>query len=343
MRTQISYINPLDTENLSTNDILLLPSLGVLSSRNDAELEPFIYSAPMDTVTGYSLTKTMAELGEYPTVCRFLRDEWNQAFNDYKNNPNIFFAIGAKQKDIRILFNLLEYNKPTHQVSIAIDIAHGDSVLAHTATRLLSSNPYIGNIMSGSICTPDGAERAYDAGCTHLRVGVGPGAACTTRLMTGCGYPQLKAIYSIARRLNTEQIDLDIIADGGIKYPGDAVKYLAAGAHGIMLGSRLSNCNESSGWREDKNGIKTKQFRGQASKEFQTKHYSRNPRCPEGATGPVIRPNKSCEEIIEEFRGGVASAISYLGLTSIRELCPQNVRFVKITQAAYTEGTPHGT
>lgn len=343
MRTQTAYMNPLDNENLSADDILLLPSLGVLSSRGEAELEPFIYSAPMDTVTGYSLTKTMTELGEYPTVCRFLRDDWNQAFKDYNNNPNIFFAIGVKQEDVRILLNLLEDYKPTNQVSVSIDIAHGDSQIAHTATKVLSQNPYVGNIMSGSICTPGGAERAYDAGCTHLRVGVGPGAACTTRLMTGCGYPQLKAVYSIFKHLSLNQINLDIIADGGIKYPGDAVKYLAAGANGIMLGSRLSTCKESSGWHEDKHGHKTKRFRGQASREFQISQYSRNPRCPEGAVGPVISPNRLCKEIIEEFRGGVASAISYLGLTSIQDLCPQNIQFVKITQAARIEGTPHGT
>jgi len=344
MRTQTPYVNPLLSENLSVNDVLLLPAKGILTSRADAKLKPFIYSAPMDTVTGYGMSNAMVALGEHPVVCRFLHEDWNRTFTEHMENPNVFFAIGAKEADLEDFLYRLNNTKPAYgSVSVSIDIAHGDSVMAHSAATLLSKSPYIGNIMSGSLCTPEGAERAWAAGCTHLRVGVGPGAACTTRLMTGCGYPQLKAIYIIAKYLEAKEIDIEIIADGGIKYSGDAVKYLAAGADAIMLGSRFSSCIESAGWFVNKDNRREKKFRGQASREFQISQYAKDPACPEGASGPTITPKGFCKNIVEEFRGGVASAISYLGLSSIEELNPTNVYFVKITQAAYIEGTPHGT
>ena len=132
-----------------------------------------------------------------------------------------------------------------------------------------------------------------------------------------------------------------IIADGGIKHPGDAVKYLAAGADGIMAGSIFSTCPESPGWLEDHTGL-YKNYRGQASEQFQRDLLGRTPDCAEGAVGPEIRPQESCEEIVNKFRGGLRSAISYLGIQSSNELKPENVTFIKLTSAGFVEGTPHG-
>lgn len=329
---------------LTTSDVTLKPKLGVLSSRKQAQLRPFIFSSPMDTVTGLEMTKALLDEGEHPVVCRFI-DEWYECLDLYCNDPNVFFAIGTKGEKLEAIHQKYESGDLTGLISISIDIAHGDSISGHNTAAQLSRLPYVGNIMSGTVCTPEGALRAIESGCNYIRVGVGPGSACTTRLMTGCGLPNLSAVYHIYRAIQDNyglDNEIKIIADGGIKHPGDAVKYLAAGAYGVMAGSIFSRCIESPGWKSDHTGY-YKNYRGQASAQFQIDLLGKNPDCAEGAVGPEIRPNSDCREIVARFRGGLRSAISYLGFTSIEDLCPDAVSFIRITSAGFHEGTPHGT
>jgi IMP dehydrogenase len=339
------------TEYLTTSDVSLVPGEGQLSSGSDATLNPFIYSAPMDTVTGYDLTKALLSLGEYPIVSRFLPlEERIQCIQDFGEDPNVFLAVGFKE--INTFLALCKDIK--EKVNITLDIAHGDMSKAHATTNFLSVSPQINKIMSGSICTPDAAMRAILAGCTHLRVGVGPGAACTTRLMTGVGVPQLTAVFKIWERLihnfNHYPIfkgkNIHIIADGGIKHPGDAVKYLAAGADGIMMGSAFSDVCESAGWKDPVGDLKQpwKRYRGQASASFQYDTYGKASACSEGASGPVILKDKDyiAAYVINEYRAGLQHGISYLGLHDQQELSPKNCQFIKVTPSGYHEGTPHG-
>ena len=363
-------INILDEELLCADDVLMIPEEGILTSRSDARIKPYIYSAPMDTVTGYNMTRAMVDSGEFPVVCRYLEDEWNQALIDYHDNPNVFFAVGGNQNDMQALvLKLLELKEkvPTEKelppLSVAVDVAHGDMTHIHQVYKWLSQQQFIGNIMSGSVCTADAAMRAYRNGCTHIRVGVGPGAACTTRLMTGCGMPQLSAVYFCAKAVKAIEQQgkpYEIIADGGIRNPGDANKYLAAGATGVMMGKAFAECPESAGWIESDlfpldqmEGIVEfplkrpptvthKFYRGQASASFQQERLGQTSKCPEGASSTALYPSKACSEILGKYRSGLASAISYLGLSSIDELKPENVTLVKITPSTYKEGTPHG-
>jgi IMP dehydrogenase len=293
----------------------------------------------------------MVELNEYPVVCRFIPD-WYETLKEFHNNCNVFFAIGVKGEKLNFIRDVYKSYSSKHYpgiidnpVSISIDIAHGDSVIGHSIAQKARSLDYIGSIMSGTVCTPEGACRAIDSGCTHIRVGVGPGSVCTTRLMTGCGLPNLSAVHNIYKSIQTRygpNHNIKIIADGGIKHPGDAVKYLAAGADGVMVGSVLARCPESPGWKENQFGSR-KRYRGQASKEFQEELLGRTPHCAEGAVGQFIEPGESCEDIVNKFRGGLKSAISYLGARSIDEINPENVTFVKLTASGFHEGTPHGT
>ena len=344
--------NPLDIEFLSVDDVLLVPACGILKSRKDAQLKPFLYSAPMDTVTGVDLANAMIQANQYPVICRYLNTEWNQALTTIGNNPNVFFAIGLGEHSLEQLAIAANNKDSKTTFSVAVDLAHGDSEHAIDLIKRLRELDFIGNIMSGSICTANGAIRCVEAGATHLRVGVGPGAACTTRLMTGCGVPQLSAIYQINKAITSYQLSLPpmwdgdsigirdqitIIADGGIRYPGDAVKYLAAGADAVMMGRRFSECTESAGWT---NG--SKRYQGQASATFQQTIFGKSHACPEGATSSKFKPTTTCQDLVDEFKGGVASAISYLGLSSFDVLKPENVQFLRITPSAYHEGTPHG-
>ena len=337
---------------LTAADVALAPQMGVLESRSDAILGGYIYSSPMDTVTGEDMADKMVKHGHFAVVCRFLPEEWFRALVKHHNNENVFFAIGSKKRDVEILTKGISLAVPAEvepRISINIDIAHGDTERTHRLYQWYSQQDFVHQLMSGSICTPAAAIRCVKNGCTHLRVGIGPGSACTTRLKTGIGVPQLSAISLIHEALLDAELrdQVKIIADGGIRYPGDAIKYMAAGADGVMLGQKLSKCKESCGWTLGKThwwqrAKLHKRYRGQASKAFQSERLKKTPACPEGTSGPIIYPEESVEAIIKEFEGGARSALSYLGLRSLDELQPENVSFLRITPSAIAEGQPHG-
>lgn len=358
-------------EYLSADDVLLVPKMGILKSRKDAQLASFIYSAPMDTVTGFDLAKAMLDAGEIPVICREISDkEYVKCLRAFYNTE-AFFALGATEKELERFFLRFTQAKSelpeTVYINIALDIAHGDSVVAYDAARFIKANwSFINSIMSGSICTPEAAGRCWKAGFTHLRIGIGPGSMCTTRLMTGCGVPQLSAVHEIASYFSDHHFFADgaprpiLIADGGIRYPGDAVKYLAAGANAVMMGSVFSQAKESLGWQEayprenlsnqvlsfplkSPEPVLVKQYRGHASDQFQLTHKGEASPCPEGVSSDVFEWNgQTVSTIIEKFKGGVASAISYLGLTKIEELHPANVTFIRITQNGLIESKSQG-
>lgn len=358
----------LQQELLTVDDILLVPREGQLKSRADAKLFPFIYSSPMDTVTGIALTRAMLEEGQAAVLCRFLKKEWKDTLTtpqEKESENRLFYAVGVSQKDIETIeksvAHIRKHYYPDYKVSINIDVAHGDTTYMHQLYREYRKLSCVHHLMSGAVCTPMGAVRAIEAGCTHLRVGVGPGAACKTRMQVGVGVANLSAIHFIHRELERRKLrsSVHLIADGGIRTAGDAIKYIAAGADGIMLGNLLSTTKESAGWKtrpsrmEMKGGLfktfyKTpevtyKHYRGQASADFQRDHYHIEPSCAEGEVGPEIHPDTTVHKVVQEFKWGMRSALSYLGLKSMEELTPENVTFVKVTPATYLEGTPHGT
>jgi len=349
----------LDETFLTTDDVALVPQLGKLQSRAEAQLYGFIFTSPMDTVTGVKMAEAVVSTGHFATVCRFLESEWFETLKLVERKTvegeinflsNVFFAIGSKEKETKQLEMDLALVPDLRSINLNIDVAHGDTNHMHALYRLYSSKPYVANLMSGSICTPEAAIRCFDSGCTHIRVGVGPGSACTTRLKTGCGIPQLSAVSMIHQALVEKGLrnKVKLIADGGVRSPGDAVKYLAAGADYIMMGRNFSSCPESPGWQHTKTNwwkkaILAKRYRGQASASFQEDLLGKTSDCPEGATGPLIHPGRSAESIIKEFEGGVRSALSYLGLETLNQLSPENVVFVKTTQSSLAEAMPHGT
>tara|TARA_Y100001938_G_C8083942_1_gene430790 strand:+ start:1326 stop:2396 length:1071 start_codon:yes stop_codon:yes gene_type:complete len=345
------FTNLLDQEVLSADDVLLVPKHGILDSRMDADIEPYIYSSPMDTVTGFDLTKEMVENNHYAVVCRFLKDEWEKTFKEYHNNDMVFFAVGSSLSELHNIENLLEEIDGEKLININIDVAHGDTSRMLELYQIYREKPWVNKLMSGSVATAQSAANVIKAGCDHVRIGIGPGSACTTRLMTGCGVPLLTSVYDIHKFLSSRpevRESVILIADGGIRYPGDAVKYLSAGADAVMLGRGFSSCDESAGWEMTKKNwwskpTKVKRYRGQASRSFQIDVLGKTPKCPEGATGPAIYPTTTVKNVIDEYEGGLRSALSYLGLKSSLDLNPITVSFAKNTVAAQKEATPHGT
>ena len=230
--------------------------------------------------------------------------------------------------------------------AIVIDTAHGHTKpVIEMAKRMKATFPNIDMIV-GNIGTAEAAKDLAKAGADAVKVGIGPGSICTTRIIAGIGIPQLTAVYQVAKALKGTGIP--VIADGGIRYTGDIVKALAAGAHSIMTGSLFAGVDESPGETIIYEGRKFKTYRGMGSLEamqhgskdryFQDMEDDIKKLVPEGIVGRV--PYKgSLSEVIYQMVGGLRSGMGYTGSANMEVL--QKARFIKITSAGVAESHPH--
>ena len=230
--------------------------------------------------------------------------------------------------------------------AIVIDTAHGHSKGVMEAAKYLKKNFPDIELIVGNIATYEAGKDLLKAGVDAIKVGIGPGSICTTRVIAGIGVPQLSAIYNVAKAL--KGTDIPVIADGGIRYTGDIVKALAAGAHSIMAGSLFAGVDESPGETIIFEGRKFKTYRGMGSIEamqkgskdryFQDAEDDIKKLVPEGIVGRV--PYKgSLSEVIHQMVGGLRAGMGYTGSNNINKL--QQAKFVKITSAGVIEGHPH--
>ena len=230
--------------------------------------------------------------------------------------------------------------------AIIIDTAHGHSKgVIDTLKEAKKRFPQI-DIVVGNIATPEAAKALVEAGADAVKVGIGPGSICTTRVIAGVGVPQLSAIYEVSKAL--EGTGVPVIADGGIRYSGDMVKALAAGASSIMVGSLLAGVEESPGDTIIYNGRKFKSYRGMGSLEamqkgskdryFQDAEDDVKKLVPEGIAARV--PYKgSLYEVVYQLLGGLRSGMGYCGAKTIEQL--HNAKFTRITAAGVKENHPH--
>jgi IMP dehydrogenase len=227
-----------------------------------------------------------------------------------------------------------------------LDSAHGDSKNVCIALKKLKETYPEIDVIAGNVATYEGAKHLMEAGADAVKVGMGPGSICTTRVISGMGVPQITAVME-ARRAG-EEFDCPIIADGGIKYSGDITKALAAGADTCMMGAIFGGCEEAPGETELYHGRKYKVYRGMGSlaameqahgssdRYFQSGHRKL---VPEGVEGRVpFRGNAS--DVIFELLGGIRSGMGYLGVPTIKELQDKG-EFIKITAASLKESHPH--
>jgi IMP dehydrogenase len=239
---------------LTFDDVLIIPAKSEVKSRKDPNLEaqltkkaklkiPLI-SANMDTITEYEMALAMAELGGIGIIHRFMsvEDQARQVkMVADKKFPWIGASIGVNQDFKERTQALVKAGANV----IVIDIAHGHSnQMMDTIKFLKDSHPGV-EVIAGNVATPEATSDLIEAGADAIKVGIGPGSMCTTRIITGCGVPQLTAI-ALCREVATEK-NIPLIADGGIKTSGDIVKAFAAGANTVMLGSLLSATLETPG------------------------------------------------------------------------------------------------
>ncbi|HGD2002608.1 TPA: IMP dehydrogenase [Streptococcus agalactiae] len=231
--------------------------------------------------------------------------------------------------------------------AIVIDTAHGHS--AGVLRKIAEIRAHFPNrtLIAGNIATAEGARALYDAGVDVVKVGIGPGSICTTRVVAGVGVPQITAIYDAAAV--AREYGKTIIADGGIKYSGDIVKALAAGGNAVMLGSMFAGTDEAPGETEIFQGRKFKTYRGMGSiaamkkgssdRYFQGSVNEANKLVPEGIEGRLAYKG-SVADIVFQMLGGIRSGMGYVGAANIKEL-HDNAQFVEMSGAGLKESHPH--
>jgi IMP dehydrogenase len=229
---------------------------------------------------------------------------------------------------------------------VTLDSAHGHSKGVIDALRSLKKNFKKLEVIAGNVGTAEGARALADAGADAVKIGIGPGSICTTRIVAGTGVPQLTAVMEASHALKTKGIS--VIADGGIRYTGDMVKALAAGAATVMMGSVFAGTEESPGETIIYEGRKFKQYRGMGSigamqqgsgdRYFQDVEDGIKKLVPEGIEGRVAFKG-SVSEIVHQYTGGLRAGMGYCGAKTIKEL--QQAKFVKITNAGMKESHAH--
>ena len=230
--------------------------------------------------------------------------------------------------------------------AIVIDTAHGHSAGVIRKIKEIRETFPEATLIAGNVATAEGTRALFETGVDVVKVGIGPGSICTTRVVAGVGVPQITAIYDAATV--AKEFGKAIIADGGIKYSGDIAKAIAAGGHAVMLGSMLAGTDESPGEFEIFQGRRFKTYRGMGSLEamengsgdryFQAKNEA-NKRVPEGIEGRVAYKG-SAADIIFQMVGGLRSGMGYVGAHNLEEL-RENTQFVRMSGAGLRESHPH--
>lgn len=264
------------------------------------------------------------------------------ASKDSKGRLLVGAAVGVRSDTLDKIEMLLEAGAD----AVVVDTAHGHSEGVLNVIRNACRTFKDVQIVAGNVATAEGAKALADAGVSAVKVGIGPGSICTTRVIAGVGMPQLTAVMMAAKAL--EGTGVPIIADGGIRYSGDVVKALAAGASTIMAGSLFAGTEESPGETIILNGRKYKAYRGMGSLEamqagskdryFQDMEEDIKKLVPEGIVAQV--PFKgSVSEVIYQMLGGLRSGMGYVGAKDIETL--RSAQFVRITSAGFLESHPH--
>ena len=271
-------------------------------------------------------------------------EKYPNASKDEKGRPLVGAAVGVKGDFMQRTEALLDAGVDV----IVVDIAHGHSENAiNTVKNIKKAFPNC-ELIAGNVATAHGTEDLIKAGVDAVKVGVGSGSICITRVITGSGVPQLTAVLDCAKIGNEHNIP--IISDGGTRTSGDATKALAAGAHSIMIGGILGGTDESPGSTISKNGKRFKIYRGMASLGASLGRKSKdsgnagltddlNDYVAEGVEG-MVPYRGSVTDIITQITGGIRSGLSYCGAHNIQQM-QKNAEFIKISRAGFAESQPH--
>jgi len=342
---------------LTFDDVGMIPKFNKIISRTQTNISTKIHNktynypfvpANMDTVISKSMVDKITKLNGMVIYHRFCDiDEKIQMCKDY---PNMYMSIGISEDERNTIYILLKNNIKNY----CIDVAHGHSEQVGDVIKYIRSNCKDASIIAGNVCTKDGYKYLVNCGADVIKVGVGGGSCCTTRMKTGFGVPQFSAIVECNEaKLDLKELGIEswLIADGGIKNPRDTALSIAAGADIVMMGNLFAKTFESSGKKYIKNNNSYEiininesipeakiysHYRGQASHNFMKSYYGdKKTRVAEGVDfyteciGPV-------EALIDEYSGSLRSSLTYSGSNNLEEF-KNNIEFFESTSSYMTE------
>jgi len=344
---------------LTFDDVTLAPVHSTVKSRKEPDVttkigfityKSPIVSSPMNTVTEEEMVYAVKESGGEAVVHRYMsipqQLEIIKKINDMIEGPLSFdgdlpyFAIGATGDHLERFDEL--YKAGVRK--FCIDVANGHSEICVDATNRLSQRKSDAIIMAGSVCNSEGAYRLLEAGARVIRVGIGNGSMCITRLVTGHGIPQMTALEDVCTFMKEDGWDdrFGVIADGGIRHSGDIIKALAIGADAVMLGNLLAGTEESPGQthKDPETGELYKIYAGMASEEGRSEWFDRAATSfvPEGVSTKM--PFKgSAYKILDNLIGGLKTGMSWSNARTLEEL-RKNAKWVRVSNAGHSEGLP---
>lgn len=339
-------IKALQQKQLCFDDILMVPQHSYVESRSSIALSMDIgfksylglpvIAAPMDTVCESSMAIAMAKNGGLGIIHRFMpfEKQLKEVSKASAFGLAVGAAIGAKGDVEDQAIKLVGAGACV----ILIDTANGHSQYAIDAVkRVKDAVLNLAHIMAGNVSTAEGFIRLAEAGANSVRVGIGGGSMCTTRIISGHGIPTLASVMMVKEAKDTHGLDVGIIADGGIRNTGDMIKAFAAGADAVMLGSMLAGTEESPGSVMINENGKFKSFRGMASKEA---NEGKDIPIAEGVA--TLVPYKgSVNDILKDIKGGLGSGCSYSGVNKLRDLYKESM-YVEVSTLSNKESMPHG-
>ena len=341
-------------ESLTFDDVTLVPQYSSILPHEtitktelskNLKLNIPLLSSAMDTVTESKMAIAIAKSGGLGIIHKNLNPK-KQALEVKKvkkNNMIVGAAVGTNEKDIDRVYKLLESKVDL----IVVDTAHGHTKKVLTIIKKIKKISKNSIVCAGNIATGKAAKFLADYGADIVKVGIGPGSICTTRLVTGIGVPQLGAILDVKEALKNYKTK--IISDGGIKFSGDISKAIAAGADAVMIGSLFAGTTESPGKIFKYKGKLYKNFRGMGSagamsagsadRYFQKKNKNISKYVAEGVEG-IVQFKGPLNKIIYQLVGGLKSSMGYMGSKTIKDLQKKS-EFVKITKAGFYESMVH--
>jgi IMP dehydrogenase len=325
----------LPVSEVMTSENIITTTNADLAEASQILLENKIEKLPVvdeeNHLVGLITYRDITKISEFPNACK-----------DSKGRLRVAAGVGVTKDTLERVKALVENGVD----AVVIDTAHGHSAnVVRTLKAVKEAYPQI-DVVVGNIATAAAAEFLVEAGADGIKVGIGPGSICTTRIVAGVGVPQLTAIYDAATAAHKHGVP--VIADGGLRYSGDVVKALAAGGDCVMMGSMLAGVEESPGETIIYNGRKFKSYRGMGSVEamqagskdryFQGEQMDTNKLVPEGIVARV--PYKgTLGETVYQLIGGLRSGMGYCGAPDIETL--HDAKFVRITSAGVKENHPH--
>jgi IMP dehydrogenase len=345
---------------LTYDDVLLLPDASEVvpsevitktSLTRRISLDIPLISAAMDTVTESAMAIAMAKLGGIGIIHRNLAIEEQVTHAKLVKGAGLIVgaAVGVGDDGFKRAQELIEVGVDV----IVVDTAHGHHRAVLDAIERIKSKYSDQEIIGGNVATRAGAQALINAGADAVKVGVGPGSICTTRVIAGVGVPQITAIMEAAKAC--KKADVPLIADGGLQYSGDIAKAIVSGADSVMLGSLLAGCDESPGELIESGGKKFKRYRGMGSlgamqSRGESKSYSKDrymqddvlsedKLVPEGIEGKVSYRGPVAD-VVHQLVGGLRSGMGYAGAEDISALQKRG-RLIQITSAGLQESHPH--